>query len=162
MLDRSSLHTIFGIELSLVLWLLGKTVGISWMSKEERFWRVLLWFWLVKSSIDGYWINRFCTEQMKLRRDKSIHSFFYHHLLHNILYTLCISLLLYNALTKDWPRTFMWYPLIDGMFIIFPHFYLFLSAFRMTKKNSVFYARTLHSFTSVLHSKDSYRINIQA
>ncbi|KAM7495599.1 hypothetical protein LguiB_030208 [Lonicera macranthoides] len=29
MLDRSSLHTIFGIELSLVLWLLGKTVGIS-------------------------------------------------------------------------------------------------------------------------------------
>ncbi|XP_061349971.1 uncharacterized protein LOC133295191 [Gastrolobium bilobum] len=29
MLDRSTLHTIFGIELSLVLWLLGKTVGIS-------------------------------------------------------------------------------------------------------------------------------------
>ncbi|KAK6124784.1 hypothetical protein DH2020_041474 [Rehmannia glutinosa] len=29
MLDRSYLHTIFGIELSLVLWLLGKTVGIS-------------------------------------------------------------------------------------------------------------------------------------
>ncbi|KAH6778547.1 extracellular ligand-gated ion channel protein [Perilla frutescens var. hirtella] len=29
MLDRSSLHTIFGIELSLVLWLLGKTIGIS-------------------------------------------------------------------------------------------------------------------------------------
>jgi hypothetical protein len=29
MLDRSSLHTIFGIEMSLVLWLLGKTVGIS-------------------------------------------------------------------------------------------------------------------------------------
>ncbi|KAL0302006.1 UNVERIFIED_CONTAM: hypothetical protein Sradi_6477400 [Sesamum radiatum] len=29
MLDRTSLHTIFGIELSLVLWLLGKTVGIS-------------------------------------------------------------------------------------------------------------------------------------
>ncbi|PIN10548.1 hypothetical protein CDL12_16860 [Handroanthus impetiginosus] len=29
MLDRSSLHTVFGIELSLVLWLLGKTVGIS-------------------------------------------------------------------------------------------------------------------------------------
>ncbi|KAG9159979.1 hypothetical protein Leryth_005720 [Lithospermum erythrorhizon] len=29
MLDRGSLHTIFGIELSLVLWLLGKTVGIS-------------------------------------------------------------------------------------------------------------------------------------
>ncbi|GMJ10365.1 hypothetical protein like AT3G20300 [Hibiscus trionum] len=28
-LDRSTLHTIFGIELSLVLWLLGKTVGIS-------------------------------------------------------------------------------------------------------------------------------------
>ncbi|XP_077229581.1 uncharacterized protein LOC143862418 [Tasmannia lanceolata] len=28
MLDRSYLHTIFGIELSLVLWLLGKTVGI--------------------------------------------------------------------------------------------------------------------------------------
>ncbi|KAL3821073.1 hypothetical protein ACJIZ3_006978 [Penstemon smallii] len=29
MLDRSSLHTIFGLELSLVLWLLGKTVGVS-------------------------------------------------------------------------------------------------------------------------------------
>ncbi|MCD7456108.1 hypothetical protein HAX54_030683 [Datura stramonium] len=29
MLDRSSIHTIFGIELSLVLWLLGKTIGIS-------------------------------------------------------------------------------------------------------------------------------------
>ncbi|KAJ1380415.1 hypothetical protein SESBI_46051 [Sesbania bispinosa] len=29
MLDRSTLHTIFGIELSLVLWLLGKTIGIS-------------------------------------------------------------------------------------------------------------------------------------
>lgn len=29
MLDRSYLHTIFGIELSLVLWLLGKTIGIS-------------------------------------------------------------------------------------------------------------------------------------
>ncbi|XP_054789541.1 uncharacterized protein LOC129318565 [Prosopis cineraria] len=29
MLDRSTLHTIFGIELSLVLWLLGKTVGFS-------------------------------------------------------------------------------------------------------------------------------------
>ncbi|XP_031286561.1 uncharacterized protein LOC116145262 [Pistacia vera] len=29
MLDRSTLHTIFGIEMSLVLWLLGKTVGIS-------------------------------------------------------------------------------------------------------------------------------------
>ncbi|CAA0832425.1 Protein of unknown function (DUF3537 [Striga hermonthica] len=29
MLDRSYLHTIFGVELSLVLWLLGKTVGIS-------------------------------------------------------------------------------------------------------------------------------------
>ncbi|KAK8648612.1 hypothetical protein V6N13_129361 [Hibiscus sabdariffa] len=28
-LDRSTLHTIFGIEFSLVLWLLGKTVGIS-------------------------------------------------------------------------------------------------------------------------------------
>ncbi|KAK3423916.1 hypothetical protein EUGRSUZ_F00658 [Eucalyptus grandis] len=28
-LDRTTLHTIFGIELSLVLWLLGKTVGIS-------------------------------------------------------------------------------------------------------------------------------------
>ncbi|OVA20033.1 Protein of unknown function DUF3537 [Macleaya cordata] len=28
-LDRTLLHTIFGIELSLVLWLLGKTVGIS-------------------------------------------------------------------------------------------------------------------------------------
>jgi hypothetical protein len=28
-LDRSTLHTIFGIEMSLVLWLLGKTVGIS-------------------------------------------------------------------------------------------------------------------------------------
>ncbi|KAK4275409.1 hypothetical protein QN277_018496 [Acacia crassicarpa] len=27
MLDRSTLHTIFGIELSLVLWLLGKTIG---------------------------------------------------------------------------------------------------------------------------------------
>ncbi|KAJ8622646.1 hypothetical protein MRB53_031175 [Persea americana] len=29
MLDRTWIHTIFGIELSLVLWLLGKTVGIS-------------------------------------------------------------------------------------------------------------------------------------
>lgn len=29
MLDRSSLHMIFGLQLSLVLWLLGKTVGIS-------------------------------------------------------------------------------------------------------------------------------------
>lgn len=29
MLDRSYLHTIFGVELSLVLWLLSKTVGIS-------------------------------------------------------------------------------------------------------------------------------------
>ncbi|KAF9589488.1 hypothetical protein IFM89_024759 [Coptis chinensis] len=29
MLDRTCLHTIFGIEMSLVLWLLGKTVGIS-------------------------------------------------------------------------------------------------------------------------------------
>ncbi|KAK4439760.1 hypothetical protein Salat_0310900 [Sesamum alatum] len=29
MLDRSYLHTIFGIEFSLVLWLLGKTIGIS-------------------------------------------------------------------------------------------------------------------------------------
>ncbi|KAG9455110.1 hypothetical protein H6P81_008014 [Aristolochia fimbriata] len=29
MLDRTYLHTIFGIELSLVLWLLGKTVGIN-------------------------------------------------------------------------------------------------------------------------------------
>ncbi|KAK6132869.1 hypothetical protein DH2020_033400 [Rehmannia glutinosa] len=29
MLDRTSLHTIFGIEMSLVLWLLGKTVGKS-------------------------------------------------------------------------------------------------------------------------------------
>ncbi|XP_070009516.1 uncharacterized protein [Nicotiana sylvestris] len=29
MLDRSSIHTIFGLELSLVLWLLGKTIGIS-------------------------------------------------------------------------------------------------------------------------------------
>ncbi|KAL9444560.1 hypothetical protein AB3S75_017697 [Citrus x aurantiifolia] len=28
-LDRSTLHTIFGIQLSLVLWLLGKTVGLS-------------------------------------------------------------------------------------------------------------------------------------
>ncbi|CAH8355524.1 unnamed protein product [Eruca vesicaria subsp. sativa] len=28
-LDRSALHTIFGIEMSLVLWLLGKTIGIS-------------------------------------------------------------------------------------------------------------------------------------
>ncbi|XP_022139425.1 uncharacterized protein LOC111010361 [Momordica charantia] len=28
-LDRSTLHTIFGIELSLVLWLLGKTIGFS-------------------------------------------------------------------------------------------------------------------------------------
>lgn len=32
MLDRTSLRTIFGIELSLVLWLLGKTIGISWRS----------------------------------------------------------------------------------------------------------------------------------
>lgn len=29
MLDRTSLHTIFGIELTLMLWLLGKTVGVS-------------------------------------------------------------------------------------------------------------------------------------
>ncbi|KAK1317929.1 hypothetical protein QJS10_CPA05g00959 [Acorus calamus] len=29
MVDRAWLHTIFGVELSLVLWLLGKTVGIS-------------------------------------------------------------------------------------------------------------------------------------
>ncbi|KAF6159169.1 hypothetical protein GIB67_032786 [Kingdonia uniflora] len=29
MLDRSWLHTVFGIEMSLVLWLLGKTIGIS-------------------------------------------------------------------------------------------------------------------------------------
>uniref|UniRef100_A0A7N0T6F4 Extracellular ligand-gated ion channel n=1 Tax=Kalanchoe fedtschenkoi TaxID=63787 RepID=A0A7N0T6F4_KALFE len=29
MLDRTYIHTIFGIELSLVLWLLGKTIGIS-------------------------------------------------------------------------------------------------------------------------------------
>ncbi|KAH9607704.1 hypothetical protein KSS87_010967 [Heliosperma pusillum] len=29
MLDRTYLHTIFGVELSLVLWLLSKTVGIS-------------------------------------------------------------------------------------------------------------------------------------
>lgn len=29
MLDRTTLHTIFGFELSLVLWLLGKTIGIS-------------------------------------------------------------------------------------------------------------------------------------
>ncbi|PIA36904.1 hypothetical protein AQUCO_03200100v1 [Aquilegia coerulea] len=29
MLDRTYLHTIFGIEMSLVLWLLGKTIGIS-------------------------------------------------------------------------------------------------------------------------------------
>nr|KYP52171.1 hypothetical protein KK1_025908 [Cajanus cajan] len=29
MLDRSTLHTIFGIEMSLVLWLLGKTIGFS-------------------------------------------------------------------------------------------------------------------------------------
>ncbi|CAO2823617.1 unnamed protein product [Amaranthus hypochondriacus] len=29
MLDRSYLHTIFGVELSLVLWLLSKTIGIS-------------------------------------------------------------------------------------------------------------------------------------
>ncbi|PHU22568.1 hypothetical protein BC332_07675 [Capsicum chinense] len=29
MLDRTSLHTIFGIELTLILWLLGKTVGVS-------------------------------------------------------------------------------------------------------------------------------------
>ncbi|KAK7258876.1 hypothetical protein RIF29_24465 [Crotalaria pallida] len=28
-LDRTTLHTIFGIEMSLVLWLLGKTIGIS-------------------------------------------------------------------------------------------------------------------------------------
>ncbi|KHG22956.1 hypothetical protein F383_04880 [Gossypium arboreum] len=28
-LDRSTLHTIFGIELSFVLWILGKTIGIS-------------------------------------------------------------------------------------------------------------------------------------
>ncbi|KAJ0232192.1 Uncharacterized protein HA466_0292840 [Hirschfeldia incana] len=28
-LDRSTLHTIFGIEMTLVLWLLGKTIGIS-------------------------------------------------------------------------------------------------------------------------------------
>lgn len=28
-LDRTTLHTIFGIELSLVLWLLGKTIGFS-------------------------------------------------------------------------------------------------------------------------------------
>ncbi|KAL1208942.1 hypothetical protein V5N11_000430 [Cardamine amara subsp. amara] len=28
-LDRGTLHTIFGLELSLVLWLLGKTIGIS-------------------------------------------------------------------------------------------------------------------------------------
>ncbi|CAN7083289.1 unnamed protein product [Brassica oleracea var. botrytis] len=28
-LDRGTLHTIFGVELSLVLWLLGKTIGIS-------------------------------------------------------------------------------------------------------------------------------------
>ncbi|KAJ4977037.1 hypothetical protein NE237_002143 [Protea cynaroides] len=28
-LDRSTLHTIFGVEMSLVLWLLGKTIGIS-------------------------------------------------------------------------------------------------------------------------------------
>ncbi|CAN1149622.1 hypothetical protein LINPERHAP2_LOCUS17123 [Linum perenne] len=28
-LDRSTLHSIFGVELALVLWLLGKTVGIS-------------------------------------------------------------------------------------------------------------------------------------
>lgn len=28
-LDRGTLHTIFGIEMSLVLWLLGKTIGIS-------------------------------------------------------------------------------------------------------------------------------------
>lgn len=30
MLDRTSLHTIVTIEMSLVLWLLGKTIGISW------------------------------------------------------------------------------------------------------------------------------------
>lgn len=29
MLDRSSLDILFGIELSLVLWLLGKTIGSS-------------------------------------------------------------------------------------------------------------------------------------
>lgn len=29
MLDRTSLNTIFMIEMSLVLWLLGKTIGIS-------------------------------------------------------------------------------------------------------------------------------------
>ncbi|KAK9268482.1 hypothetical protein L1049_000234 [Liquidambar formosana] len=29
MMDRTSIHTVFGIELSLVLWLLGKTIGIS-------------------------------------------------------------------------------------------------------------------------------------
>ena len=30
MLDRTWLHTIFGVEMSLVLWLLSKTIGISW------------------------------------------------------------------------------------------------------------------------------------
>lgn len=29
MLDRTSLHTIFAIQLSLTLWLLNKTIGIS-------------------------------------------------------------------------------------------------------------------------------------
>jgi hypothetical protein len=29
MLDRTTIHSIFGVELALVLWLLGKTIGIS-------------------------------------------------------------------------------------------------------------------------------------
>lgn len=28
-LDRTTLHSIFGVEFALVLWLLGKTIGIS-------------------------------------------------------------------------------------------------------------------------------------
>lgn len=38
MLDRTSLNTIFMIEMSLVLWLLGKTIGISWEREVPNIW----------------------------------------------------------------------------------------------------------------------------
>lgn len=36
MMDRTWLHTIFGIELALLLWLLNKTIGIYVLTKQNN------------------------------------------------------------------------------------------------------------------------------
>ena len=71
--DRTWLHALFMIEFSLVMWLLGKTIGISWFLRRC----IYLW-WLIQSRIYHSALyckvpSRLChSECTKLSSDSSV------------------------------------------------------------------------------------------